>query len=144
MTLADAISILGPYILAAFALAGTVYSIVSQKGKTKADTADKIAAATSDTIDALTEEITRLNLKAASMLLQNADSKVAVKRGLELIARLLQGINILLAQVRVAGLSPDWLPDAEIGRLIQLCSEETERIDIPKAIPMVQQTPPQA
>ena len=128
-------TMLGPYILALLALAGTIYSIRSQKAKIGAETEERVATVRANTIEELTDEITRLNLKAASMLLQATDAKSSVKRALELIARLLQGVNILLSQVRIAGLEPDWLPDAELDRLARLCAAETGRL----AIPAIQQ-----
>lgn len=134
MTLSAALSIFGPYIVALLALAGTIYSIRSQKGRLKAEVADKIVSATSTTIDDLTEEITRVNLKMAAQLLQMQDLRISARRTLELIARLLQGITILPDQLHKAGLAPSWMPDPEINRLVALCTEESDRLAIPKIV----------
>jgi hypothetical protein len=134
MTLADALTIFGPYIVAGLALLGTAYTIRSQRGKSKGDASLSMASASSLTIDDLMQQITVLNVRTASMLLTAADSKTAAKRSLELVARLLQGINVLLTQVRMAGLSPDWIPDPEIERLVALCTEESDRLAIPKIV----------
>ena len=141
MTLSDFFANFGALIVAFLALSGTVYSIYSRKGVTKAETADRLASASTTTIDNLTEEIARLNLKAAAILLTTTDSKTAAKRSLELVARLLQGVNVLLAQVRAAGMSPDWAPDPEIQRLVDLCTAESDRLAIPR-VPLAVTTTP--
>jgi hypothetical protein len=130
MTIATALQIFGPLIVALLALGGTVYNIRSQSKKVEAEAVDKIAAASSSTIDdlmteiaRLNEEIARLNLKAASTLLQMQDLRLSAKRTLELVARLVQGLTVLLDQLHSIGAAPAWIPDPEIDRLIKICVE---------------------
>jgi hypothetical protein len=132
MTLATALALFGPYLVALAALAGTIYSIRSQRTKMNADASESIATASSSTINDLTEELARLNLKMAAQLLQMQDLRVSAKRTLELIARLLQGITLLLDQLHKAGLVPAWQPDPEIERLVALCTQESDRLAIPR------------
>jgi hypothetical protein len=131
MTLAAFFTLFGPYIVALAALAGTIYNIRSQQSKNRADTADRLASATSTTIDDLNEELSRVNLKMAAQMLQLQDLRVSAKRSLELTARLLQGITVLLNQMHAAGLAPEWQPDPEIDKLVKLCTADSDRINKP-------------
>lgn len=133
MTLAAFLALFGPYMVALLALGGTIYSIRSQRGKVSSDAAASIAEASSMTINDLKEELARINLKIAAQLLQVQDLRISTKRTLELIARLLQGITLLLDQLHHAGLAPAWIPDPEIERLIKLCTEDSDRLAIPRS-----------
>lgn len=135
MTLATFLQLFGPYIVALAALAGTLYNIRSQQGKTKADASDRFATASSTTIDDLSDELSRVNLKLAAQLLQMQDLRISAKRSLELTARLLQGITVLVEQLHKGGLTPSWTPDPEIERLIRICTEESNSLVVPKAAP---------
>jgi hypothetical protein len=132
MTLEKAFTLFGPILVALFATATSIYAVRSNRGKNRADASSSMASASQMTIDDLMQQITFLNVQAAAMLLRDNNQKVAAKRSLELIARLFQGINMLLAQVRMASMTPDWLPDPEIERLVALCTEESDRLAIPK------------
>jgi hypothetical protein len=121
---------LGTILVALIALATSVYAVLSQKGMRKADVSEKLATASQMTIDDLIQQIASLNIRAATMLLQTNDLKQAAKRSLELIARLLQALNMLLTQLRMAGMAPDWTSDPEIDRLVALCFEESTKVDI--------------
>jgi len=124
----DMLLSLGPYIVALMALAGTIYTIRSQQGKTRAEATQIMADAATVTIDTLNEEIARLNMKMAAQLLQIQDLRISAKRSLELTARLVQGLTALLDQLNSDGLLPTWSPDPDISRLIRLCMTDAEKL----------------
>ncbi len=124
----------GPFIMALCVLIGTWYTVRSQKPKVDSGVAGDAVAASHMALEDLREELARLNFKMAAQLLQMTELRITSKRQLELTARLLQGITVLLDQLHVAGLAPAWLPDPEIERLVKLATDDSDRQAIPRVI----------
>jgi len=123
------LSIVVPCAVALLALAGTIYNVRSQAARNRAETNDAIATASTATIDALKDEIARLNMRVATQGVQIQDLRLSAKRSLELTARLLHGIMELRKQLENAGLIAVWLPNSEIDRLIAVCLEDSEALN---------------
>jgi Na+/H+ antiporter NhaC len=114
----EILAALGPYIIAALALAGTVYTIRSQQPGAEAEASARRASASATTIDDLMEEISRLNLKVSSQLLQIQELRKTLKATSDLTARLLVGLTTLLDEIHKSGLNWTWKPDPEIVRMV--------------------------